>query len=313
MSVAFEAGLLVVFLAILVLAANVAVEAISRFSKITGIDELSSGLVIVAISTSIPEVVVAVFSATSGNMGITLGDVFGSNVTNLALIGAFLLLLSPVRRIGDRGTSVALSRQLLLASAVPFLLLVVRVGTWGVGVALLGAFAYFVYHNLGKDRLREREKVTGSATRQLAIFLLTVVVVVVSARIVVESASSIAYATGLRESVIGASIVALGTSLPELSVDIVAVRKGHLGLAVGDIIGSCVTNSTLVLGVALSLSPVTTDFRILGELVSFAAGVPLLMFLILRRGVVSRWHGFVLLAVYAVFLAVMYGTQYTLG
>ena len=304
-----ELLLLIVFLALLVISSNQAVNSISKFSKIVGISELSSGLVIVAISTSLPETTVSIFSATSGNMGITLGDVFGSNVTNIALIAAILLMLSPIRRIEDRSIVSSLSSQLVITSLIPILLLVVRADSRIIGIILLGSFAYFVYHTLKHGREKEREPVSDSPFKQFLIFLVTISIVIVSARIVVESASSIASLTGVRESIIGASIVAIGTSLPELSVDTIAVKKGHLGLALGDIIGSCVTNITLVLGIALSLSAVSTDFRILIELISFAIAAPLVMFAFIRKGRISKWNGLALLVIYATFLALMFGTQ----
>lgn len=305
--------LLVTFLAVLALSANQAVNAISKFAKMVGISELSSGLVIVAVSTSMPEATVAVFSATSGNMGITLGDVFGSNVTDIALVAAILLMVSPVKRIDDRGTVISLSGQLILASLIPFLLLVVGTDSREIGIALLVVFAYFVYRTLKTGRVGKTESVTGSPIRQFLVFCAMISLVVVSARVIVESASSIAVATGVRESVIGASIVAIGTSLPELSVDIVAARKGHLGLALGDIIGSCVTNITLVLGIALSLSAVRTSFTILSELISFAIAAPLFMLVLIRTGRISRWRGLALFAIYPAFLVLLYGTQFALS
>lgn len=308
-----ELLLLIIFLTLLVISSNQAVNSISKFSKIVGISELSSGLVIVAISTSLPETTVSIFSATSGNMGITLGDVFGSNVTNIALIAAILLMLSPIRRIEDRSTVNSLSRQLVITSLIPFLLLLVRADSRIIGVILLGSFAYFVYHTLKHGREKERMPVSDSPIKQFLIFLVMISIVIVSARIVVESASSIASLTGVRESIIGASIVAIGTSLPELSVDTIAVKKGHLGLALGDIIGSCVANITLVLGIALCLSAVSTDFRILIELISFAIVAPLVMFAFIRKGKVSRWNGVALLAIYVAFLALMFGTQVSFG
>lgn len=304
--------LLVVFLAVLVFSANLAVDAISKFSKIIGISELSSGLVIVAFSTSIPEVTVAIFSTTSGNMGISLGNVFGSNVTNIALIAALLLIVSPVRRLDDKYTVISLSRQLLLVSLIPFLLLVVRADSRLIGIGLLIVFSYFVYHTIRTGRRKQTEADPGSPIKYLLIFFVTIAFVVLGARIVVDSASSIAASTGVRESIIGASIVAFGTSLPELSVDIVAAKKGHVGLALGDIIGSCVTNIALVLGIALTLSAISTDFRILTEMVLFAIGAPLIMFMFIRKGRISKWHGVVLLLIYAAFLVVMLETQVSL-
>lgn len=312
--IAVDLLLLLSSLAVLVISANRAVSAITRFSKAVGISELSSGLVIVSVSTSLPETTVAIFSATSGNIGVTLGDVFGSNVTNIALIAAILLVISPLRSIEDKNTVLTLSWELIAASLIPLLLLVVRVGSRLVGLALLAVFVYFVLHTLRQDKHEKSGPfVGGSGSMQLAVFLAMILIVIVSARGVVESVSSIAALTGVRKSIIGASVVALGTSLPELTVDTIAAKKGHIGLAFGDIIGSCVTNITLVLGIGLSLSSVTTDFRILGELVSFAIAAPVALLLLIRRGRASRWHAIVLLVIYSMFLAVIFSTQYAIG
>jgi cation:H+ antiporter len=125
----------------------------------------------------------------------------------------------------------------------------------------------------------------------------------------VDSASSIAEATGIRQSVIGATVIAFGTSLPELTVDIIAVRKRHLQLALGDIIGSCITNITLVLGLVLVLSSVDINFGILSSLIGFAIVAPFAMFLFLRTAKIKKWHAMALLAIYAAFIITIFEIQ----
>ena len=309
----YEIILLVVFLGVMVFGAHLAVESISNFSKIVGLSELSAGLVIVSLSTSLPEVMVSVLSATSGKIGIAVGDVFGSNVTNIALIAGLLMFITPVKTIHGEISS-KLSRELLIASVIPVLLLIVPADSRLVGLVLLVLFAYFTYSTLHSDwKYPKPPGISGSKIRELIFFAIGIAVVIISARIVVDSASSIAVETGLRESIIGASIIALGTSLPELSVDIISVRKRHLDLAFGDIIGSCVMNMTLVLGIALVLSSITTDFRILTSMISFAILAPLLMFFFIRSAKISKWQGLLLLVLYLVFISVVYEIQFVIG
>jgi cation:H+ antiporter len=309
----FDAVLLVVFLAILVRSAIFAIESIVKVTKITGISELSAGFVILAVSTSMPEISVASFSVVSQNVGITLGDIFGSNVTNIAFIAALFLLISPLKRIKTE-TVKRFSPILLAASLIPLLLLLAEEGSRFIGIALLGVFAYFVYHTF-KSRPEEAEepKESGPLYKYLLFFLIGITIVIVSAKFVVDSASSIAESTGIRQSVIGATMIALGTSLPELTVDIVAVRRKHLDLALGDIIGSCLANITLVLGIVLVFSKLEIRFSILSTLLTFAIIAPLALFLLVRNGRISAWQSVILFAIYAIFLIVIYEVQLMIG
>jgi len=134
--------------------------------------------------------------------------------------------------------------------------------------------------------------------------------VIVSAKFVVDSASSLAAATGIKQSVLGATIIAFGTSLPELTVDIIAVRKRHLELALGDIIGSCITNITLILGLVLVFSAVDVNFGILSSLIGFAIIAPFAMFLFIRTAKIKKWHSIVLFAIYAAFILMLYEIQF---
>lgn len=221
-------ALLTIFLVVLVKSAMFSIESIVKFSRITGIGELAVGFVIVAVATSVPEISVAVFSTHSDNVGITLGDIFGSNVTNIGLIAAIFLLFSPVRKIETK-TIKGFIPLLLAASLIPLILLLAQEGNKFIGIALLGAFAFFIYRTF-KEEVRSKKEVRekGSPYKPFLYFLIAIAIVIVSSKIIVDSASSIAEMTGIRESVIGATIISLGTSLPELTVGVVAVRKRHL-------------------------------------------------------------------------------------
>lgn len=305
--------LLGAFIAILVKSAIFAINSIVKFSKITGIGELAVGFVIVAISTSTPEISVAIFATQSDNVGITLGDIFGSNVTNIALIAALFLFISPIRKVETK-TLKSLLPFLLMSSAIPLILLITQEGSTFVAGVLLAVFGFFLFYTFKFHLSVDHDKKeNGSALKSLIYFFIGIGLVIISAKIIVDSASSIADATGVRESVIGATIIAFGTSLPELTVDIIAVRKRHLELALGDIIGSCITNITLVLGIVLVLSAVTVNFGILSTLISFSIIAPFVLFVFLRIARIQRWNSFVLFGIYAAFLIFIYGIQISIG
>lgn len=305
--------LLGIFIAILVKSATFAINSIIKFSKITGIGEIAAGFVIVAVATSAPEISVAIFSTHSGNIGITLGDIFGSNVTNIAMISALLLLISPIKQI-ERKSMRSLMPLLLVSSMIPLILLASQEGGRFVGVVLLAVFALFIYHTIRSHPKNDQDqREGGSAIRSLVLFCAGIAVVIISAKIIVDSASSIAIVTGIKQSVIGATIVAFGTSLPELAVDIVAIRKKHLDLALGDIVGSCIANITLVLGIVLVLSEVNVNFGILSSLIGFAIIAPLALFLLLRRSRIRVWHSVILFGIFATFLIVLYEIQIQIG
>lgn len=306
----FNIIILAVSIAVLVKSATFAIEKIVKFSKITRIGELAAGFVIVAVATSTPEISVAVFSTHSGNVGITLGDIFGSNITNIGLITGLFLLISPIRNIGQK-TLRSLLPLLLASSLIPLALLVSQQGGRFVGIALLAIFGFFLYYTIKSHRVEKEndEQEKDSAIKQLIYFFVGIAIVIVSAKFIIDSASSLADATGIRQSVIGATIIAFGTSLPELTVDIIAVRKRHLELALGDIIGSCITNITLVLGLVLVLSSVDINFGILSALIGFAVIAPFAMFLFVRTSKIEKWHGLALFAIYVTFIITIYEIQ----
>ena len=299
---------LVGFTALLVKSGVFSIDSIIKFSKITGFSQFATGFVIVAAATSAPEISIAFFSTLGGNVGITLGDIFGSNVTNIALISALFMLIAPSRQI-EQKTLRMLIPILLASSAIPLILLITQEGSKLVGIALLVAFGLFLYYVFKSQSSGEKEYAEGSAIKSLVYFFIGIVLVIISSKFIVDSAASIAASTGIRESIIGATIIAIGTSLPEMTVDIISVRRRHLDLALGDIVGSCITNITLVLGLVLVLSRVTVNFGILSSLIGFAIITPFAMFLFIRTAKVKKLYSFVFLGIYAAFLLILYEIQ----
>ena len=309
----FNIILLAIFLVILVKSAIFAIGSIEKVTKRSGISQLAAGFVIVAISTSVPEISVAVFSTHTNNVGITLGDIFGSNVTNIGFVAALFLFLSPIRKMQVKTTK-SLFPLLITASLIPLILLLIQQGSKFIGIALLATFAFFVYYVFKTNKIQNHEKrEQGSVYRPLLLFFVGIAGVTLSAKMIVDSSSLIAEFTGIRQSVIGATIIALGTSLPELTVDIVAIKRRLLDLAIGDIIGSCITNITLVLGLVLVLSPVEINFGILSTLISFAISLPIVLFILIRNGHIYKLQSMVLFTIYLVFLFTIYEVQTSIG
>ncbi|HET9009643.1 MAG TPA: sodium:calcium antiporter [Nitrosarchaeum sp.] len=305
----FDIILLAVFLIILVKSAIFAINSIEKVTKRSGIGQLAAGFVLIAVSTSVPEISVAIFSSYTKNVGITLGDIFGSNVVNIGLVAALFLFLSPIKKMQAKTTK-SLFPLLIATSLIPLILLLVQQGSKFVGIGLLGIFVFFVFYMFKSSKKQnDEQRENGSVYKPLFLFFIGIAIVITSAKMIVDSASSIAEFTGIKQSVIGATIIALGTSLPELTVDIVAVRKRLLDLAIGDIIGSCITNITLVLGLVLILSPVEINFGILSTLISFAIGLPIVLFALIRHGHIHKWQSMVLFAIYLIFLITIYEIQ----
>lgn len=305
----FNIILLAIFLIILVKSAIFAIGSIEKVTKRSGISQLAAGFVIVAISTSVPEISVAIFSTHANNVGITLGDIFGSNVTNIGFVAALFLFLSPIRKMQVKTTK-SLFPLLITASLIPLILLLIQQGSKFIGIALLATFAFFVYYVFKTNKIQNHEKrEQGSVYRPLLLFFVGIAGVTLSAKMIVDSSSLIAEFTGIRQSVIGATIIALGTSLPELTVDIVAIKRRLLDLAIGDIIGSCITNITLVLGLVLVLSPIEINFGILSTLISFAISLPVVLFVLIRNGHIYKWQSMILFTMYLIFLIMIYEIQ----
>jgi cation:H+ antiporter len=317
-AITLDIVLLAAFLALLVRSAIFAVNAIIKFSKIVGISELVAGFIIVSIATSTPEISVAVFSVYTDNVGITLGNIFGANVTNIALITPLLLLASTLKRI-EKSTVQKLIPLFIIASVIPILLLVAQQGSRFIGIALLVFYGFFMHQSLKRNinaQMTNNDKAKeqgSSALRQFLFFVIGIALVMTSAHFIVNSASSIADKTGLRESVLGATIVALGTTLPELVVSIVSVRKNHLDLALGNIVGSSVTNIALILGIVLVLTQAEVNFTILSTLIFFTIFTHAVLYVFLRSHRIARWQSTVLFAIYAAFLITIYEVQISIG
>lgn len=320
-------------------ASNLALRNAVKVAGITGLGKTAVGFSLIAFSTSLPELTVAFAAAFSGGAPLSVGNVLGSNIVNICvIIGiAAILLCFKARKAAKASDSNQNSSNsincipsfakselssihfgLFISSIIPLILIYISAATWIVGLILLFIFVGYMYQ-LSKVRLpQENGEANQEDKGRLKLFLaLTIggaLGVVLSAYFLVESAVGIATSVGISQQVIGATIVAIGTSLPELTLDLKSFLKGHPGLAFGDIIGSSFVNITLILGITLFVpflvgSPVVMNMNVFQNLVIFSIIVNLFFWYFLSRERIGWREGLIFLFIYGLFLVTTIGAM----
>ena len=296
-----ELFLLALGFSMLVKGADWFVDGTSGMARKLGIPQLVVGLTIVAMGTSTPEAAVSITAALKNNAGIAIGNVIGSNILNILIILGVTAVI----------TTVAIQKSTLYVE-IPYMLVVtialILMGLDGKvsrieGILLWGMFliylAYLYY--LAKKGKEEKEKVEESIWKLIVSAILGGAIVVWGSDITVDAATKIAQILGMSERFIGLTIVALGTSLPELVTSVTAARKGNADIAIGNIVGSNIFNILFVIGTAALIIPVpfTTGFLMDG-VVAIMAGV-LLWIAVFWKMELRRSWGIVMLAAYAAY------------
>jgi cation:H+ antiporter len=306
-----NSALLLGALIALAISSHVVIGSSIKIARITRMGELIIGFVLLAVATSIPELAVSISAVVTGEIGISIGNLLGSNVADLALIIGFAALLSPI--LIRRKMLRELSTTLFFTSMILLLLLQLGYASRLIGLGLLLIFVYFIWWTVKRrvTVLPQRRKRFDFLAFLPAIFWFSIGLagVIVSSAFVVSSASSIAALLGIASSVIGATAIAIGTSLPELAVNITAIRKRRYGLAIGNTIGSCLTNLSLVLGAVLVASPFVIDMSIFSTLIAFVLLTNIMVWFFMGRGRLARFEGSALLFVYLIFIMTVYGVQ----
>ena len=316
--------LLIFFGSIMVLskASHIVIKNSVKIAKITKLGELVIGFILLSVATSLPEMAVSFSAIMSGNAAISIGNILGSNITNLGFVIAIPAIIAPIKI--QRGTFEKLPTILFLSSIIPLFFLTMEETSAYVGILLISAFAFFTVYSVKKKislKLIEREPMDilkklalpFEFYRSLLFLIIGVFIVIISSTYVVDSASTISSVVGVAESVVGATIIAIGTSLPELSVSLAAIRSNHNAMALGNTIGSCLTNITLILGVVLFLSPATINISIFSTLLLFVIGVTMVSWYFFTTGrTLDRREGITLLMIYILFLITTFGVQLTI-
>ena len=280
------------------------------------ISDFVIGAVIVGVGTSFPELVVSSIGAFEGNSAIALGNVIGSNIFNVLGILGLTAMIMPV----------AVSREnkrfdlpFCIGVSVLTLLLAFNFftgGTVGIsridGLILLALFAYFMYNSLKSNKKQEVVSDEVITNKQLVFGIGKVVlglsVLIIASRFFLDNAIAIAKAWGVNEAFIAITLVACGTSLPELAASLVAAAKKNTQLALGNVIGSNIFNLSLILGVASQITPLTgsgitaIDYAVM----IFAGAAPLILGF---KGKLNRWAGALLFLCFVAYNAYLLSTQ----
>lgn len=309
-------------LAVLVWSADRFVEGAAALARLFGMSPLLIGMVIVGFGTSVPEMIVSAFAALDGNPEIALGNAYGSNITNIALILGISALMRPIA-VASR---VVRMEMPILIGVTAFAGLELYTGdlTRLDAVMLLVVFVllmgWSIWQNARKrpDTLEVEIDKEFSQSRMTSVqaagwTLVGLLLLIVSSRALVWGAVEIATALGVSNLVIGLTVVALGTSLPELASSLAAARKNEHDIALGNILGSNLFNTLAVVGIAGVISPLRIPPDVLTRDYPVMAGVTLLLFVFVYGfrgpGRINRVEGgvllgiFVLYSVYLVFTA----------
>jgi cation:H+ antiporter len=261
------------------------------------------GATVAAFATSSPECAVAVSAALAGTPEIALGDALGSNIVNVALILGLVVLLADLQAPHD-----SLKRDFPVAMLAPGLLAVLACD--GVlsrvdGGMLLGVFVTWLIATILAAR-RQRsaaEHVLGEykAGRALGACLGGLILLIVSGRLIVTGAIGVAHAFGLGEFVIGATVVAIGTSIPELATAVIATLRGHEDIGLGTVLGSNIFNGLWIVAVAALIRPITVSWHTVGIGLGFGVLTVVCLFPG-RAGLLTRKRGALLLVLYMVYV-----------
>lgn len=301
---------LVIGLVALVFGANFFVEGASGIAKKLRVPALLIGLTIVAFGTSAPEVAVSVSASLKGNNGIAVGNVLGSNIFNAAFILGVAALILPLaverQTIRKEIPIMILSSLALFALGADTVLSGAKEMyiTRGDGVLLLILFAAFMYYifEVAKNSRESVELLVDPMTERtgkLALMTLGgLALIVAGGNAVVESAVSIATAFGVSQTVIGITIVAIGTSLPELVTSVTASLKKNTEIAVGNVVGSNIFNVFLILGISSIINPLKIDSSILLDMVFNIVLSFILLGFSMSKSQINRKEGFLLLSLY---------------
>jgi len=290
-----------------------------KVADLMGFGKTTIGFILLAFSTSLPELSVTIFSAmVGGAVGVAIGNALGSNIVNVCLILGVCILLVTLKNSKATKLVPSMTKEeigslhfgLFVASLIPLALMYIGYASRFVGIILLTIFVLYTYQ-LSKVRVIKEEGSLGGERQKLARYTYWTFIgvggVVASSYFIVDSATYIALKIGIPYVVIGATVVAFGTSIPELATSVEATKQGHLDLAFGNIIGSGFINVTCILGVTLLASQFTVNMAAFSNLVMFSLIANLFLWYFLSSEKISRREGSVLLFMYLLFLAISFG------
>ena len=309
--------LLIVGFALLIKGADIFVDGASSTAQNFKVSKMLIGLTIIAFGTSAPEFAVSMSALASGSTDMVFGNVVGSCILNSLLILGVAAVIRPVK-VKDNTVKKELPLCLLFSTALVVLFLDVQLAegvtnsiTRGDGLIILLFFCVFLYYLISltkqKKELNEDEKPRFKLWKSLLFVLIGLGGIILGSDLVVNNASDIAKTIGLSERVIALTVIAFGTSLPELVTTIVSAKKGEQDLLIGNIIGSNIFNICVVLGIPVvvfgTISP--TSFQMLDLILLILSSFMLWLFAETKK-TITRWQGITMLLVFAIYYVLVF-------
>ena len=291
--------LLLVGFVLLLKGADFFVDGSSSIARILRVPSIVIGLTIVAMGTSAPEAAVSITAGLSGNSDISLGNIVGSNIFNLLMVIGVSALLRPITTHKDM-----LHRDLWWNIAVSVILLLLLLDgklSRIEGVILLvsmAAYLYIIICSAIRDRTDTEPLKQLSIPRSILSIIGGLAAIILGGNLVVNNASQIARSLGMSDTLVGLTIVAIGTSLPELMTSIVAAKKGDSGIALGNAVGSCIFNIMFILGAASVLTPINAAPELLIDTAILIAVCALILVLAKTHRETSRREGLLCILCY---------------
>jgi len=305
--------LIIAGIVVLVVGAEIMVRGSASMAKKWGVSSIVIGLTVVAFGTSAPELVVNLFSAFQGTTDLAIANVVGSNLANILLVlgvGGSLTALKV-----QKGTTFKEIPFALLAIVLVFIMgndgsldgATQNILSRADGLAFLSFFMIFLYYTFGISKAEGERNTVEEYTWMTSIlmFIIGIMALVFGGKLIVDNAVILAALAGMSEGLIGLTIVAVGTSLPELATTVVAVRKGQVDLAIGNAIGSNIFNVFWILGLTAVIKPLPFDVNANSD-VLFTILATLLLFLFMfigKRHKLQRTQGFLFITLYIGYIA----------
>ncbi len=306
--------LLMIGFALLIKGADLFVEGSSNIARLLRVPSLLIGLTIVAFGTSSPEATVSIIAALEGNADVALGNVIGSNVFNLTLVVGLAAFLYPLK---VESATVKKEIPFTLLASIVLLILMSDVALQGFsqnlltrsdGFIFLSFFAIFMYYVLEvakNSRSNTPQQPIPSGLRwgkNITVTLIGLIAIVFGGDLVVKNSTTIAYSLGMSEALVGLTIVAIGTSLPELVTSVMAALKKQSEIAIGNIVGSNIFNILFVLGASSVISPLAVNNKVFVDVIVMIFFTAVLLLFSRTRYRIGKLEGLTLVFVYLVYL-----------
>jgi len=309
--------MLIIGFILLIVGADLLVKGSSNIAKKFNIPEVLIGLTIVAIGTSLPELIITIFSANDNATDLIIGNSIGSNLCNLLLILGVIAIIRPIK-FDNETKFIHLPVALISTLVILCMALGVLGSQHGViskvdGIVLVALYLiYFLYPIIVEtkdmvDSVQEHKR-KHIKTKQILSSIFYIIFGVIALKIggdlVVDKSTEIATIYGVSERVIGLTIVAIGTALPEFITSIIAIFKKEEGLAVGNLIGSCILNAFLILGAGAIITPLSFSTEFIGNLLLLTFSIlSIFVFCFIgKKNTITRYKGIILVTLFALYM-----------